>query len=200
MKKAVKIVSIITIVLFILVNIPNVAICFIYSMPDDAKEASVCFLTPELTWNSTISDVREYFGEPVETVSKKADVFDVLAGRIKTDTFSAMFENHPMEVKATRRCFSPFTLFRRKKVYKYTFIIKCNDAQDERIVFDNLVKNLVESTKPEKSVYYNEEENKLSKSVYYGPIWADYFVNYEIEYSENDACEVVFKISSVFDL
>ena len=183
MKKAVKIVSVITIVLFILVNIPNVAICFIYSMPDDAKEASVCFLTPELTWNSTISDV-----------------FDVLAGRIKTDTFSAMFENHPMEVKATRRCFSPFTLFRRKKVYKYTFIIKCNDAQDERIVFDNLVKNLVESTKPEKSVYYNEEENKLSKSVYYGPIWADYFVNYEIEYSENDACEVVFKISSVFEL
>lgn len=49
MKKAVKIVSVITIVLFILVNIPNVAICFIYSMPDDAKEDSVSFLTPELT-------------------------------------------------------------------------------------------------------------------------------------------------------
>ena len=200
MKKAVKIVSVITIVLFLLVNIPNVAICFIYSMPDDAKEASVCFLTPELTWNSTISDVREYFGEPVETVSKKADVFDVLAGRIKTDTFSAMFENHPMEVKATRRCFSPFTLFRRKRVFEYTFNIKCNDVQDEKEVFDRLCEKLIESRASDDRFHYNKEGNVLTAVRYYGPFWSGDDAEYQIEYIEGSADEVVFKMSSVFDL
>ena len=200
MKKAVKIVSVFTLVLFILVNIPNVALCFLYSMPDDAKEDSVCFLTPELTWNSTISDVREYFGEPVETVSEKADAFDIVLGRIKTDTFSTVLENHPVEVKATRRCFSPFTLFRRKKVYKYTFTIKCNDAQDEKAVFDRFCGQLIESRASDGRFHYNKEGNVLTAVRYYGPFWSGDDAEYQIEYIEGGADEVVFKMSSVFDL
>lgn len=200
MNKAVKIILIVTLVLLVLANIPNIAICFVYSMPDDAKEDSVSFLTPEFTWNSTIADVRNCFGEPTESVSKKGDVFDVVFGRIKTDTFSTVFENHPVEVKATRRCFSPFTLFRRKKVYKYTFTIKCNDAQDERAVFDRLGEMLVESRADDDRFHYNIEENVLTSVRYYGPLWTGDDAEYQIEYIEDSADEVVFKMSSVFDL
>lgn len=200
MKKAVKIVSVITIVLFILVNIPNVAICFIYSMPDDAKEDSVSFLTPELTWNSTIADVRNCFGEPTESVSKKGDVFDIVFGRIKTDTFSTVFENHPVEVRITRRGFSPFTLFRRKRVFEYTFNIKCNDVQDEKAVFDRLCGQLIESRASDNRFHYNKEGNVLTAVRYYGPFWAGDDAEYQIEYIEGSADEVVFKMSSVFYL
>lgn len=196
MKKAVKIISVITIVLFILVNIPNVAICFIYSMPDDAKEDSVSFLTPELTWNSTIADVRNCFGEPTESVSN----FDIVFGRIKTDTFSTVLENHTVEVKATRRCFSPFTLFRRKRVFEYTFNIKCNDVQDEKAVFDRLCEKLIESRASDDRFHYNKEGNVLTAVRYYGPFWSGDDAEYQIEYIEGSADEVVFKMSSVFDL
>ena len=200
MKRAVKIILIVILVLLILGNIPNVAICFIYSMPDDAKEDSVSFLTPELTWNSTIADVRNCFGEPTESVSKKGDVFDIVFGRIKTDTFSTVFENHPVEVRITRRGFSPFTLFRRKRVFEYTFNIKCNDVQDEKAVFDRLCGQLIESRASDDRFHYNKEGNVLTAVRYYGPFWSGDDAEYQIEYIEGSADEVVFKMSSVFDL
>lgn len=200
MKRPAKVFSVVILVLFVLVNIPNIAICFVYSMPDDAKEDSVCFLAPELTWNSTITDVRGVFGEPIETVSENGDALDDVLGRIKRYTFSAVFENHPMEVRTTSRSFSPFTLFRRKKVYKYTFVIECNSEQDERDVFDRLGEMLVRSKASDSCFHYSKEDNKLLASTYYGPIWADYIADYEIMYEEGGVNEVVFKIDSVFDL
>ena len=197
MKKAVKIIAVIVLVLFIIVNIPAVALYFIFPMPDDAKDDSVCFLAPELTWNSTIADVRDCFGEPVESVNEECDA---LFGEIKTDTFSTMFEDYPMKVKVTRRGFSAFTLFRRKRVFEYTFNIKCSDAQKEKTVFDSLCEKLIGSKVADKHFYYDKEDNVLFASTYYGPIWLECGIKYQIEYNRGITDEVVFNVISPFDI
>ena len=75
MKKRIGIILVIVLVFFTFVNIPGVALYFLFPMPDEAKTDSICFLAPELTWNSTVEDVTEYFGEPFESVEIKGDVF-----------------------------------------------------------------------------------------------------------------------------
>ena len=69
-KKAVKIISIVIAVLImapiVIFNIQSIIISAMFHMPSEMKEETVCFLAPELTWNSTNSAVKDCFGEPVE--------------------------------------------------------------------------------------------------------------------------------------
>ena len=185
MKKKRKIVSIILAIIMaplVFSNIWSLVVDNIFSMPSEMKKEEVCFLTLGLTWDSTMSDVAELFGKPIEKGN-----YSNLTGNTE-NTYKAEYEKHPMTVYATKRAFMLTEMFCRNKVHKYIFLIECSDEEDARTVFEKLCGELIESVKSNERLENLERgENELGLSINYGAPR----ISYDIEISEYDGEYIV---------
>ena len=165
MKKAVKIIGVAILSVFLLVVLYNsIVVDIFFAMPSGMKKENVCFLAPGLAWNSTMSDVKDCFGEPVE----KSDYNDITGAVI--NTYKSEYMNRPMTVYAERDAFLVTMPFHRLRVFSYTFIIDCSDREDAKVVFAELCDGLTDSEKANERFeceIYND--NEFSAKIGYGP-------------------------------
>ena len=190
MKKLLKIVLIIAILALILPNLWSVIVISIFSMPSEMKKESVCFLAPGLTWNSTVSDVNNCFGEPV----KKGKCNDV-TGTV-TDTYKIQYENRAVTVRATRRPLADIEISDKRGVFYYSFDIDCSDETDEKAVFEKLCNELIDDKGDNKRFRYEKEDyNEFSAYIDYGACSISYNIKYDIYDGEN---EVYFNADAVY--
>lgn len=176
MKKAVKIISIVIAVLImapiVIFNIQSIIISAMFHMPSEMKEETVCFLAPELTWNSTNSAVKDCFGEPVE----KGEYNDV-TGDV-TDTYILQYENRPMTVYTTRKAPLITQLLCKHRVHRYRFVIECADEEDAKLVFEEICNGQLGSKSLSES--FCESRNEVSSEKAYGPCWINCHIRYDI--------------------
>lgn len=173
MKKAVKIIAVAFSVIFILITLYNTIIGeIIFVMPSEMKKESVCFLAPELTWNSTNSAVKDCFGEPVE----KGEYNDV-TGDV-TDTYILQYENRPMTVYTTRKALLITQLLCKHRVHRYRFVIECADEEDAKLVFEEICNGQLGSKSLSES--FCESRNEVSSEKAYGPCWINCHIRYDI--------------------
>ena len=161
----------------VLSNIWSFVVEGIFRMPSEMKKEEVCFLAPGLTWNSSMSDVAEVFGKPVEK-----GVYNDITGNTE-NTYETEYQNHPMTVYATKRAFMLTEMFCRNKVHEYVFLIECFDEEDARSVFENLCSGLVEVVKSNERVEnLKNSENEFALSINYGAPR----ISYDIELFETN--------------
>lgn len=165
MKKAVKIISIAILSVFLMVVLYNSIVGdVVFAMPKEMKKADVCFLAPGLTWNSIMADVEDCFGEAVE----KGDYNDI-TGTV-SNTYESEYKNRPMTVYADSSAFLVTMPFHRSRVFRYTFIIECSDGKDADVVFEELCDEIIDSGKSnerfECEIY---SDNEFSAKIAYGP-------------------------------
>ena len=173
MNKAVKIIAVAFSVIFVLITLYNTIICeLIFAMPSEMKKEAVCFLAPELTWNSTNSDVEDCLGEPVE----KGEYNDV-TGDV-TDTYALQYENRPMTVYTTRKKLFITGLLCKHRVHRYRFIIECMDEEDAKLVFEEICNEQLGSVSLSESFF--ESRNEVLSEKAYGPCWVNCHISYDI--------------------
>lgn len=143
MSKVIGIVAIIMASIMIILSIPVIFMQFMFSMPEEMANKTVCFLAPELTWSDKMIDVTEYFGTPV-----KSGVYDDITGT-KENTYEATYENRKMEVKAERNTF-PYPT----SVFDYCFYIQCADEKDTQKVFDECYNQIMKDNSNEDGFSY----------------------------------------------
>lgn len=143
MSKVISIVAIIMASVLVLLSIPVIFMQFMFSMPEEMANKTVCFLAPELTWSDKMSDVKECFGIPTAI----GDYNDVTG--TKEYTYEATYENRKMEVKAERNTF-PYPT----SVFDYCFYIQCADAEDAQKVFDECYNQIMKDNSNEDGFSY----------------------------------------------
>ncbi|MBR5202092.1 MAG: hypothetical protein IKW45_02400 [Clostridia bacterium] len=143
MSKVIGIVAIIMASVMVLLSIPVIVMQFMFSMPQEMANKTVCFLAPELTWSDKMSDVTKCFGTPVES-----GIYSDITGT-KTNKYITEYENHKMEVNAERNTFPHPT-----NVFDYYFAIQCTDEKDMQKVFDDCFNQIVEDNANETKFTY----------------------------------------------
>ncbi len=190
MKKAVKIVLIIVILALILPNLWSVIVISIFPMPSEMKKESVCFLAPGLTWDSTVSDVSNCFGEP----EKKGDYNDV-TGNIR-NIYKTQYENRTMMIYATRKSFTVTGMLQKRRVHHYSFHLDCFDEENEKLVYEKLCNELINDKGDNKRFRYEKEnDNEFSAHMDYGACSISYNIKHDIYDGEN---EVYFYADAVY--
>lgn len=176
MKKAVKIISLIILIPLIILNIYSAVIFTLYSIPKEMKNESVCFFIPELTWNSTFSDVKKQFGKPVE-----AGQYNDVNGTVE-NTYKTEYSSHPMTVYASTSAFRITELFHKRRVFDYAFCIECKDEKDSAAVFNELCEGTTKQFVSNKNFTSEIDGDDVYYTVSYGPC----SVSYNIWYDKND--------------
>ena len=176
MKKAVKIISLIILIPLIILNIYSAVIFTLYSIPKEMKNESVCFFVPELTWDSSFSDVNKQFGKPVES-GKYNDVNGTVENTYKTE-----YNSHPMTVYASASAFRITELFHKRRVFDYAFCIECKDEKDSAAVFSEIYNGIIKSNLSNEKFNSEQSEEEVRMTVSYGPC----SVTYNLWYDKND--------------
>lgn len=143
MSKVIGIVAIIMASVLVLLSVPVIFMQFMFSMPEEMANRTVCFLAPELTWSDKMTDVTKCFGTPV-----KSGVYDDITGT-KENTYETKFENRKMEVRAERNTF-PYPT----SVFDYCFYIQCTDAEDAQKVFEECYNQILNDNANEDGFSY----------------------------------------------
>lgn len=172
MNKAISITAIILSSILVLVSLPAVFFRVITPMPQQMRGKSVCFLAPELTWSSSMSDVTRKFGIPVE----KGEYCDITG--TKSNTYKTEYENRKVKVYATRQTYPHKT-----DVFSYSFFVECANETDAQKVFTDFYNQLVKDNKNDEYFSYEEmDENEIWFSINYGATG----IHYELEYEYNE--------------
>lgn len=179
MKKLFKVILIISSVALVLFNVWALVVNNT-TMPVEMKNETVCFLAPGLTWNSSVSDVKECFGEP----SVKGKYNDV-TGKV-TDTYTSEYKNRPMTVQTTRGAFFITEILLKRRITGYHFIIECADDNDAKLVIKELCNVLINDNK--QYIYEKENDSKFSAYIDYGLCTVYYDIEYYTDCGENDVC------------
>ena len=143
MGKVISIVAIVMASALVLLSIPVIFMQFMFAMPEEMANKTVCFLAPDLIWSDKMSKVTKSFGEPV-----KSGVYNDITGT-KENTYETKFENRKMEVRAERNTF-PYPT----NVFDYVFYIQCVDADDSQKVFDECFNQIVKDNSNEPGFTY----------------------------------------------
>lgn len=179
MKKIFKVILIIASVTLVLFSVWTFVVNNT-TMPSEMKNETVCFLAPDLTWNSTMSDVKDLFGEPLV----KGKYNDVSAD--VTDTYATEYKNRPMTVHTTRKAFFITELLLKRRITGYHFIIECADDNDAKLVIEELCDGLIDDNK--EFIYEKETNSYFSAYIDYGLCTVYYDIEYYSECGESDVC------------
>ena len=172
MNKAISITAIVLSVVLVVLALPAVFFRVTTPMPQQMKGKSVCFLIPELTWSSSMSDVTRCFGDPIE---KETDY--ELTGT-KSNTYETEYENRKTTVYAKRQMYPRIT-----DVYSYSFYVECADEKDTLKVFSDFYGRIVEDNEDDPYFSYEESEpNHIFFSINYGATG----IRYELKYEDNE--------------
>lgn len=172
MNKVISITAIILSSILVLVSLPVVFFRIITPMPQQMRGKSVCFLAPELTWSSSMSDVTREFGTPVE----KGEYCDITG--TKSNTYETEYEGRKTTVYATRQTY-PY----KTDVFSYSFYVECADETDAQKVFTDFYNQIIEENKNDKYFSYKEwEPNNISFSINYGATG----IHYDLEWEDNE--------------
>lgn len=173
MNKVISIVSIIVASALVLISLPMLFFRIFTPMPEQMKDKTVCFLAPDLTWSSSMSDVTRCFGDPIE----KATDYELTG--TKTNTYETTYKNQTIQIDATRQMYPHNT-----NVYEYYFRIECDDKQESTMVFASILNELVEDNSNDEFYNYDEpDESSVMISIDYGAtgIYYEIYQTYEFD-------------------
>lgn len=172
MNKAISITAIVLSAVLAVVSLPAVFFRIFTPMPQQMRGKSVCFLAPELTWSSSMSDVTKKFGTPVE----KGEYCDITG--TKSNTYETEYENRKTTIYATRQTYPHNT-----DVCSYSFFVECADEKDALKVFSDFYGRIIKDNKNDQYFSYEEwETNDISFSINYGATG----IHYELKYEDNE--------------
>ncbi len=172
MNKVISILAIIMACVMVLVSLPAIFFRIITPMPQQMRGKSVCFLAPELTWSSSMSDVTRCFGDPVE----KATDYEITG--TKSNTYKTVYDKRTVTVYATRQMY-PYNT----DVFSYSFYVECANEQDALKVFNDFYNQIIQDNKNDEYFSYEEwEPNNISFSINYGATG----IHYDLEWEDNE--------------
>lgn len=167
------------IVFFIIINIYLFLACSVFSMPSEMKKETVCFILPGLTWNSTISDVTDCLGKPVEAGDYNG-ITETVTYKYKTE-----YDNHPVTVYVTKNAFKITDITCINKVHNYSFVFECADINEEKSCFKKLSEELIKNKISNELFEYEETENEFYAKIWYGSVGITYNIERDGEDNEN---------------